>query len=878
MEFNPYREWLGLDNDGRRPDHYELLGLSRFEEDLELIRSAADAKTNTVRHVRPGPQVEVWQRLLDELSQTRQCLTDPASKRAYDEQLRQGLIPNEISTPLERAAVSNPLPPSLGPSPAAAAPALESSSPPATSPVVMPTPYSPAEPVGAYSPAPHPSVPPAGSAPADAPVPSGVPGYFAPGYYPAPPYGGFPGGAAGAMPAASGYPPLAMAIPVAPAQAPTVPAGMPAVPPGMPTLPPGMPPGGFMPAPYSPFSPPPGAGTVPHVPMNPGDPMAPVPGFMPGVYGGLPGYPSSVPPGNVLPVGGLASGVTAIPSAAEPLSGLSAPTVSASRTFVGRRRNQASLAISAIVCVVGVGVIVVLFGELQGRRITDPVESRVAQGDPNPGIRPDPEVTTPGVTKSPKMGPQRVVPARRPENGEPEPPDMPETPSEPAKPEEPAVKSDPQEPAPLPKPQPPNPEPSVPKPEPTPPTPEPMPQPPPAKKPQPDVNEVAQMVSALGLAKTALGERRLDEAKAQIEIASNLAKAPNFKAMTHRMELLHHYVVEFWKAVRESLKTANTIDELEVGNTRVAIVAASEESLTIRAAGQNLTYETMSLPAGVAMALATRWLDVKAPSTKIIRGAFHAVDPKGGDPAQARRLWEEAKLLGGEVDELMPVLDDKFDLASLPASKATVRQGTVPTSETIAAAAKQVKEKYAKEMSAAKNKEQKYALVKKLVEDAGVEMPNESYRYALLAEARDQSAAAKFAQLLVQVVDEMERWFKIDALEVKYESLSKAAATTTPGNARDFAIECLALTEKAIADKRYDLATKAAKVAHTTARRANDRDLAAKAVDKAREIGELSGKPAKPLEKTKPNGKAKPVPKTPAANGAEKPPFAKQAT
>jgi hypothetical protein len=346
--------------------------------------------------------------------------------------------------------------------------------------------------------------------------------------------------------------------------------------------------------------------------------------------------------------------------------------------------------------------------------------------------------------------------------------------------------------------------------------------------------------------------------------------------MTQRMSLLHHYVVEFWKAVRESLKTANMIDELEVGNTRVAIVAASEESLTIRAAGQNRTYETMSLPAGVAMALANRWLDVKAPSTKIIRGAFHAVDPTGGDPAQARRLWEEAKLLGGEVDELLPVLDDKFDLASLPVTKATARQGPMPTSETIAAAAKQVKEKYGKEISAAKNKEQKYALVKKLMDDAGVEMPNESYRYALLAEARDQSAAAKFAQLLVQAVDEMERWFKIDTLEVKYESLAKAAATTTPGNARDFAIECLALTEKAIADKRYEVAGKAAKVAHTTARRAGDRDLAVKAADKAREIGELSGKPTKPLEKAKPNGKSKPAPKTPAGKADEKPPFAKQ--
>jgi hypothetical protein len=226
----------------------------------------------------------------------------------------------------------------------------------------------------------------------------------------------------------------------------------------------------------------------------------------------------------------------------------------------------------------------------------------------------------------------------------------------------------------------------------------------------------------------------------------------------------------------------------------------------------------------------------------------------------------------------MPVLDDKFDIASLPVTRATPRQGPVPTVETVAVAAKQVKEKYAKDIAAAKTKEQKYALVKRFVDDAGVDMPNESYRYALLAEARDQCGAAKFAQLLIQVVDEMERWFKIDTLNVKYESLSKAAALTTPGNARDFAIEALALTEKAIADKRYDVAAKAAKVAHTTANRAKDRDLAVKAADKGREIGELTGKPAKPAGKTKPNGKANPAPKTPAGKVNEKTPFVKPTT
>jgi outer membrane biosynthesis protein TonB len=857
VDFNPYREWLGVEVEGRRPDHYELLGLRRFESDMDVVRSAVDAKTNTVRHVRPGAHLDVWQRLLDELSEARRCLTDPVQKQRYDERLRSAAA-TAASTPppaVEQAAVGNPLPPSVA----------TSSSVPTTpvSSVVSAGAASPAGAAVAAQPAAHTGYAPAiGMAPYPA---SAVGGYPMPNA--APPTPGTPPGYAPATPA--GFPPLAMAIPVAPAQPPTSPPGAAVgMIPGV-AFPPGAA-AGMMPV-----------GTVP----TPVDPMAPVPGYVPNVFGGMGPmqYPAGVAPGGMLPMGSLAGGVSAVPvptpSAAE--EQLPGPTVSPSRRFFSRRRTQAGslVAIAIVGLVVGLGLIMLLVDEARRRSAANQAQSTVAGNDTKTAT--NVEASGADTTAASRRGPN-IVRRQPPEaDSDPAPPKLTDDspPDMPVKPEEKPEAQEPQPAKPNPEPEPKQPEPAapMPKPEPKPPVPEPTPPPDPPKKPAPPVNEVAQMVAALNEGKIALGERRLDEAKAQIEIAGNLAKAANHKAMAHRMGLLHHYVVEFWKAVRESLKTANMIDELEVGTTRVAIVAASEESLTIRAAGQNRTYETMSLPAGVAMALATRWLDVKAPSTKIIRGAFHAVDPNG-DPLQARRLWEEAKLLGGEVDELMPVLDDKFDVASLPATRTTPRQGPMPTIETITVAAKQVKEKYAKDIAAAKNKEQKYALVKKLVDDAGVEMPNESFRYALLAEARDQCTAAKFAQLLIQVVDEMERWFKIDTLTVKYESIAKAAALTTPGTARDFAIEALALTEKAIADKRYDVALKAAKVAHTTANRAKDRDLAVKAADKGREIGELTGKPAKPSAKTKPNGKTIPAAKSPPGKADEKPPFVKPAT
>lgn len=85
--FDPFSEWLGRPS-GRQPeDHYELLGLPRFEPDLELIAHAVDMLRVKIRKVRPGAHVAEWQRLLDRLETAKTCLSDPISKAAYDESI-----------------------------------------------------------------------------------------------------------------------------------------------------------------------------------------------------------------------------------------------------------------------------------------------------------------------------------------------------------------------------------------------------------------------------------------------------------------------------------------------------------------------------------------------------------------------------------------------------------------------------------------------------------------------------------------------------------------------------------------------------------------------------------------------------------------------
>jgi hypothetical protein len=87
--FNPYREWLGLEQVESRPDHYTLLGLERFERDQDKIVAAADAAMSRVRKCRPGQNGARWAALLDELTEAKRCLAEPVRKAGYDDDLRE---------------------------------------------------------------------------------------------------------------------------------------------------------------------------------------------------------------------------------------------------------------------------------------------------------------------------------------------------------------------------------------------------------------------------------------------------------------------------------------------------------------------------------------------------------------------------------------------------------------------------------------------------------------------------------------------------------------------------------------------------------------------------------------------------------------------
>ncbi len=87
--FDPYHQWLGIRDPERPPNHYRLLGIDLFEADPDVVQSAADRQMAHLRTFANGPHSEASQRLLNEVSAARLCLSDERKKAAYDESLRQ---------------------------------------------------------------------------------------------------------------------------------------------------------------------------------------------------------------------------------------------------------------------------------------------------------------------------------------------------------------------------------------------------------------------------------------------------------------------------------------------------------------------------------------------------------------------------------------------------------------------------------------------------------------------------------------------------------------------------------------------------------------------------------------------------------------------
>jgi uncharacterized protein YegL len=91
--FDPYHQWLGIPASDQPANHYRLLGIPMFEESAGVIENAADQRMGHLRTFQIGQHSSLSQKLLNEVVAAKVCLTTPAKKADYDQELRAHVQP-----------------------------------------------------------------------------------------------------------------------------------------------------------------------------------------------------------------------------------------------------------------------------------------------------------------------------------------------------------------------------------------------------------------------------------------------------------------------------------------------------------------------------------------------------------------------------------------------------------------------------------------------------------------------------------------------------------------------------------------------------------------------------------------------------------------
>ncbi|MCH7729686.1 MAG: trypsin-like peptidase domain-containing protein [Planctomycetes bacterium] len=96
-QFDAYQKWLGIPPAEQPPNHYRLLGIQLFEDDADVIDSAADQRMTRLRSFQSGKHAQHSQSLLNEIATAQVCLLDPEKRALYDETIRQAMVETELA-------------------------------------------------------------------------------------------------------------------------------------------------------------------------------------------------------------------------------------------------------------------------------------------------------------------------------------------------------------------------------------------------------------------------------------------------------------------------------------------------------------------------------------------------------------------------------------------------------------------------------------------------------------------------------------------------------------------------------------------------------------------------------------------------------------
>lgn len=110
--FDPYRKWLQIPDGQRPPTYYQLLGISRDENDPQVIEEAALMRTGHIRNFQNSKHSTDCIRILNEIAEAQSVLLDPGRRQAYDATLAAcDRDPPANRPPTPPARAKSPIPP-----------------------------------------------------------------------------------------------------------------------------------------------------------------------------------------------------------------------------------------------------------------------------------------------------------------------------------------------------------------------------------------------------------------------------------------------------------------------------------------------------------------------------------------------------------------------------------------------------------------------------------------------------------------------------------------------------------------------------------------------------------------------------------------------
>lgn len=354
-----------------------------------------------------------------------------------------------------------------------------------------------------------------------------------------------------------------------------------------------------------------------------------------------------------------------------------------------------------------------------------------------------------------------------------------------------------------------------------------------ADKQQPTPEQQKAVAEKFTQARIAMAQRELDRASQLLADAAAMVQGPEQQAELDRLQLIDQRLGEFWDALRRFTANLDGGEELEIKDTRVAVVESSPHEIILKAAGRLRRYSVDDMPSLLVMAIADKTF-ANDPQSQLLYGVFLAMDPES-DRGRARSLIASAVQSGLEkekiiLDELRIPLPAAVDAAG-GGPGASTSGLPIPTDQAeLQAAERDVRRTFEKDFDQATNPEAQTALAQTLLQASDSVGDAPAQRWVLLREARNLAVAAGEPNLACTVVDRMGAAFALDTLKAKATVLQGISDTVRSLQAHRDIVECaLPMVAEAANSGQWDAAKQLAEVAVASGVRSKSPSLARQA-------------------------------------------------